>query len=139
MISVSDVLTPNHISSYYFPNCLNVPKELTSYEYDSYTSEWKNNLKKIFYYSPILIQKTHNFSTLNISVYPNPFTEFVTIDFPENIENINFDLYDLKGSKICSKAVRNGEKINLSALRDGLYLYVINADGYIHQAKLIKQ
>ena len=55
-----------------------------------------------------------------INVFPNPSNDFITISGIETQES--FELIDLTGKVIQQGTVNNGEKINITQLKSGLYL-----------------
>jgi hypothetical protein len=67
---------------------------------------------------------TDNFSTITLSVYPNPATEFFTITSDNTITNIN--IFNLSGQKVASQTANNtSETIFTNQLTSGLYLVEI--------------
>lgn len=75
-------------------------------------------------------------------VYPNPFSDIVSFEIPENLNsNYKLILTDLSGKQILSQ-VRNAKdlkNINLSFLPKGIYLFSIEVDGKLTSKKLIKK
>jgi PKD repeat protein len=73
-----------------------------------------------------------------VTVYPNPFTEQVTIDYATDIENVNsIELYNINGQHIRTIQIsENGQTIiNTSDLANGLYIISING---IKHFKVVK-
>lgn len=67
---------------------------------------------------------TDNFSTITLSVYPNPATDFFTITSDSTITNIN--IFNLSGQKVASQKANNtSETIFTNQLTSGLYLVEI--------------
>ncbi|SHJ28341.1 heparin lyase I family protein [Aquimarina spongiae] len=70
-------------------------------------------------------------------IYPNPFKDFLHLDFQNNY--INAELYNTKGSSILNINFKNSTSINLSELSTGIYfLKIINMDNEVIIHKLIK-
>jgi len=63
-------------------------------------------------------------SKVNLTVYPNPATDYVKLDLEEAIDNANIQLLDLTGRVI--KSMDASKQINLrmdvSDLNEGIYL-----------------
>ena len=55
-----------------------------------------------------------------VSVFPNPATEFITVNNEEAVKNIQ--VYNLIGRKMKSFDVAKGERYEVSDLPNGLYL-----------------
>ena len=68
----------------------------------------------------------------NFTVYPNPSSQQITIDYPEQV---NVLIYDQKGSKVIST---NQKSIDISSLNAGIYMiHTENNNGLIGTEKLI--
>lgn len=102
-------------------------------------SGWVESSFYTLAYSPIEITSTNNLEIEFSNVYPNPCTDFVSISFPSNYSQISFELFDLQGRKIMSKALGNNEKVNMQGLNSGMYIYNLNVDGITQKGKLIKE
>jgi len=65
-----------------------------------------------------------------INIHPNPFNDAITVEFPNNINTVNYKLYDLRGRLILNsdsqKTIENKINIrNINSLSDGSYLLKI--------------
>ncbi|MGB0849824.1 MAG: T9SS type A sorting domain-containing protein [Bacteroidia bacterium] len=70
------------------------------------------------------------------SVYPNPTSDFITI----NLVNSNSEIikvYDILGNVMISQSVNSGDKIDVSALAKGVY--VLRAEGNHNFSKVIQK
>ena len=76
---------------------------------------------------------------LEISVYPNPFSDEVVITATEDITVV--ELYDLKGQLVRAIHLQGqkSQKINMGDLTAGMYFAHIIAGSKQHKVKLIKQ
>jgi len=75
-------------------------------------------------------------SVLEISIYPNPTTNFVYLNFEAN-KKANFKLSNLNGENVLSGLLR--PKINLSELKEGIYfMHIFNNETYLVK-KIIKK
>ena len=61
---------------------------------------------------------------LNLSIYPNPVTDHLTLTFDELIENGRVELYDLSGRIVHSSNIQKGEshKMAVNDISSGLYI-----------------
>lgn len=75
------------------------------------------------------------------AVYPNPFKEQFTIQFPFDINIAKVQLYDLKGMRVFGRMVQNSPssiKISqLGHLASASYLLVIEHQGVLYQRQII--
>ena len=75
-------------------------------------------------------------SNVNISAYPNPAKEKITID--SNVEIKSVDIYSITGAKVYSKPFTSNE-IDLTDFQNGIYLVVLNDGVKRHTLRIIKQ
>ena len=59
-----------------------------------------------------------------LSIYPNPSSEIITINTPSGVEIISTNLYDVLGNVVINQTTNN--QINISSLATGIYLLDIN-------------
>lgn len=78
--------------------------------------------------------------TLSISAYPNPTTDYLTLELIE-FENTNFQLININGKILQNEPIRNSyTRINMSNLINGLYFVkVIQNEIEIKVFKIIKK
>lgn len=78
--------------------------------------------------------------TLSISAYPNPTTDYLTLELIE-FQNTNFQLININGKILQSEPIRNSyTRINMSNLINGLYFVkVIQNESEIKVFKIIKK
>jgi len=79
------------------------------------------------------------YNATNISMYPNPANNFVTIDLQGNTASL-INIYSIDGQLAISEVINNAtnRKLDISKLNKGVYLYeVLNANEIIHLSKLI--
>ncbi|HXB39195.1 MAG TPA: T9SS type A sorting domain-containing protein [Bacteroidia bacterium] len=75
-----------------------------------------------------------------IVVYPNPFTDYITVLTGSSTEKTEVNIYDQLGKKVLDTYVfNNGEtKINLSGLSKGVYFVTIKCGNTFCTRKLVK-
>jgi subtilisin family serine protease len=72
--------------------------------------------------------------------YPNPTTDFVTVDFPEGFNSGTVIFYSALGKKVLEKQVNNEQdRFSLNSLSRGVYFYKIENDTFSKKGKIIKQ
>jgi hypothetical protein len=74
-------------------------------------------------------------SSLNFTIFPNPASENITIDFNNQIRNNQITISDISGKVVFSETASGNQVINLSNIRQGLYfIEVANSNG----SKIVK-
>lgn len=103
--------------------------------------QWETDEWAYFYYKGKIL--THVNSTeknSNIFIpYPNPVSEILQINLPQDIFTANFALYDVKGNWILSKEMNGSEQISLKHLPSGIYIYTLTTVNDQSTGKLIKK
>lgn len=76
-----------------------------------------------------------------LTIYPNPFNDILTLSIPENTPNADLLVYNSQGSLVYRKMCESGtNEINLSTLSNGLYLIRVKSENKISKlAKFIKK
>lgn len=79
-----------------------------------------------------------------VKLYPNPVVDdlFVQYEHPE-AANIQIRIFDLNGKMVLSrtldsKVISNGISLQVSHLVPGIYLFLLQTEGYNFSAKIIK-
>ena len=78
------------------------------------------------------------------NIYPNPTNGELSIDFNEQIKsNLQLVVYDLKGVKVLYQNImpqsKNKITLNLSHLKDGLYVFQLQSDDEVWNKKVLIQ
>jgi hypothetical protein len=104
------------------------------------------NVEKI-YYAPLDIDSpTLEFSSTQISVYPNPFAEKITVKMVGDAGEYQINIQSLDGKIISSKKVSvNSDEIletqftnsELNNIKNGIYFVIVSNRGQVVQAKKI--
>ena len=92
-----------------------------------------------YYYSEQVVSSVYENSVSELNVYPNPFSEYVTFNIPENHNQNPLELFDMQGRMIMSLQIKSDEKVNMQGLNQGVYFYNLLIDGEKVMGKLIKQ
>lgn len=81
------------------------------------------------------------FKNYETTIYPNPFTTYVTFEFPETLPDINLSLYDVYSRLLRTTNALNTNKIILqdTDLPKGIYFYRLTSkSNIINTGKVIK-
>jgi len=71
-----------------------------------------------------------------INIYPNPANNWITVE--TNSDNQTLTITDLQGKLILTKSITGSiNKLNLSSLKQGIYILEVRSDKYIQFKKLI--
>ncbi|NNF33430.1 MAG: T9SS type A sorting domain-containing protein, partial [Saprospiraceae bacterium] len=88
-----------------------------------------------------MIKSNHSSDLINIetevSVYPNPFQDRLYVDAEEKIDRVN--LYSIEGRLIMSQTEFDDFGMDVSNLKNGIYIMEIFTDGETLHQKLIKK
>ncbi len=87
-------------------------------------NNFKNFIKTLEVFNP-------DYQHISIKIYPNPFAEIANIEVEgENLETLDFELFDLLGQKIRSESFdQNHLVFQRNGLQAGIYLFRINQNG----------
>lgn len=97
----------------------NLILDISGYCYDFITSIPKNPLEN------------------EINIYPNPFSDKVTIDFSDKKAKV--EIYNSIGLKISDQSLEYGNSIDLSSYNDGIYLIkLFSQNKQVYQKLLVK-
>lgn len=78
-----------------------------------------------------------NLDAFNISVYPNPATEFLNIENPMQ-KKLTIQLYNAIGQLVYETVTNGDVKLDVSNYANGIYNLQINVDGNIFNKKIVK-
>ena len=131
-----------------------IGSEKNTYEYNENRNmsiersfEWNYDLKSwvdtcismaTYYYTDLGIISNGLTEIEEFIVYPNPFSDYLTFNFDGEDSQITFELFDIQGSKVLSKSISNGDRLNMKSLNYGVYFYQIYYTGKWYSGKLIK-
>lgn len=85
--------------------------------------------------NPVGLQKPEQKSTFKI--YPSPASNFMTVQFERTNSTVQYNLTDNMGRSTLSGFISNLEKIDLSAVPEGFYTFLIISDGKSYREKLV--
>ncbi len=75
------------------------------------------------------------------TTYPNPVSNFVSIEFQNEIRSAEIKLINVLGEIILSKQIENTEnaKLNVSQLSNGIYFLQVKTNNKVFTQKIVKQ
>lgn len=74
------------------------------------------------------------------SVYPNPFTDFIVIRFPDDITTCGIEITDIRGKLVLQKEVETSVvKVDLSGYDNGIYLISVKSEKSVQVEKIVKK
>ena len=73
----------------------------------------------------------------NLSAFPNPASEFFTIQI-ENQSEYTLQLFDILGNELRVMKGRNNEiLVPVAQLQSGIYIYSLSSDGQKHSGRIV--
>lgn len=80
---------------------------------------------------------TSTFNLADLAVYPNPVTNFLNLNYQNNIENIK--IFNVLGQEIINKNINaSNDQIDMSQVAPGTYIAKISANKAVQTFKVIK-
>jgi Secretion system C-terminal sorting domain len=76
---------------------------------------------------------------LNISIYPNPASNYISIVFPNEVSNVTFSIYDAAGRIVFEKSNMSGNQFNIDTyeLTNGIYFLGAVYNERVYRSKII--
>ncbi len=77
---------------------------------------------------------------VNVSVYPNPAADFITLNFSDATETAQVYIFDAVGKMIYNENMpAKQHRISVAAFKSGLYRVVIKGDNFAYAKNFVKQ
>lgn len=111
--------------------------ETPVWEWNAVTSGMVNSSTSKYYYSS-QITSINDAEKPSAKIYPNPVEDWLTIDIPESTF-YTFRIIDLQGRKILDKPFSGSMRLDMTGLKNGMYLYRIVdcKDNTVYQGKVM--
>ena len=78
--------------------------------------------------------------TTQITLYPNPAHNTITLQAPSAGTTLNVTIYDLLGRTLLREEIPNGSQLNIATLQKGVYFVSAeDGDGTVFRGKLEKE
>ncbi|MBK6835876.1 MAG: T9SS type A sorting domain-containing protein [Bacteroidetes bacterium] len=133
-VSYTDIILPFYFEEDLFHHQLNTSQ---SYGWENNSSTYALNEVITYYYSNTSIGIKETQIVDNIVAFPNPTTDLVNFKLPKEETNYTIDVFNCAGAKLLS--VNNLNKISVSDLNSGLYIYTITSKNNVYKGKFIKE
>ena len=102
---------------------------------------FKNN-KSSEFSEPVIVNLITEIeeSPLKVSVYPNPVSDYLSIDLPENINNADLVIHSVAGAIVGKYSLtgKASSKIDLRNLPQGVFILTISSKGVSKKYKLVR-
>ncbi len=114
--------------------------EYTRQVWNNETEDWKNNAKYEFYWSEIEVHGIDEETANNITLYPNPANETISVLTPPSLSNNILSIYTLNGQLIKTVALNSiFSTIDISNIPSGLYFARFSTNHGIITKRFIKR
>ena len=98
--------------------------------WDYNTNDWLLSYKEVSYWSELTTSISSNIIELNYIVYPNPFTDYTTIELSDTYQILKIELIDIHGRTV--RSINNINSNSITIYRDnlpsGIYFIRIQSD-----------
>ena len=102
---------------------------------------FKNN-KSSEFSEPVIVNLITEIekSPLKVSVYPNPVSDYLSIDLPENINNADLVIHSAAGAIVGKYSLtgKASSNIDLRNLPQGVFILTISSKGMNKKYKLVR-
>jgi len=102
--------------------------------WDYETNDWASCCREIYYWSELTTSIPNYIIDPNYIVYPNPFTDYTTIELPDAVHTKKIELIDIHGRTVRSidNVNSNSVTIHRDNLPSGIYFIRIHSnDTYV--------
>jgi len=72
-------------------------------------------------------------------VYPNPASDYFIIDLNPITETVLVDIYDTHGRIVASQEISGNQRISISDLDNGVYVYKFRYNSNLFSGKILIQ
>jgi hypothetical protein len=101
--------------------------------------DWVATDRTVFYYSDEISTSAPEKHLTELMVYPNPASDHVFVKW-DGFRQLSLEVYQVTGAKTMEVLVSPGQKISISNLQRGIYIYkLLNNSHVVHSGKLIKK
>jgi hypothetical protein len=133
--TLNQILLPNKYS-YMINYYSNKIESNSEYEWDTIANELTLTSLTTYYYSALQGESSVRASSeINVKVYPNPATGYITVGI--NSPTLFFEVFDLSGERLIGTNMAGTNRIDISALQPGLYVYKVQTDNKTVKGKFI--
>lgn len=138
-VPISNVIIPFQNYSYEKFIIKNLLASVEAYDWNELYDGWRIVHKNSLYYSkPNTYLGIDEHNSVELCVYPNPVSEYLSLNNLGNHKYITFKLFDIHGSLVLAKKINPNQKINLKHIKKGMYIYTLTMEGNSWSGKIIK-
>lgn len=136
--ATSDLLLP-------FPLFSGIPHYFSHKLLYTLRSFWDNgnweapSQKVVYYYSEYVSVSTTESFTQELSAFPNPATDYITLQLPDGFVAGTFCILDIQGHEVLQQELRGTKEIDVAALHPGLYFYILSDENDWMYGKFVKK
>ncbi len=106
--------------NYYYDSNDNITS-IVSQSWNNEIEEWENNKEVYYYYSELEVAGVKDIFENQLSIYPNPTTNFLKIKFDGLDIDTEINIYSILGTVIKTVRMSKENIINLSDMKKGVY------------------
>jgi hypothetical protein len=108
-----------------------------SYLWNDGAGDWTLYDITTLHYSELGTTSIKENSSADVTVYPNPAQDFINIEFDNQDPDSQLELFDITGRKVLTTNLKGNQKVDISLLENGLYIYRVNQDGMVKSGKIL--
>ena len=76
----------------------------------------------------------------NVTIYPNPTNNIITINIDDNTENVQLEIIDVLGKTVFQTNLKETKtSFNLNQYPNGVYIFKVSSNNISYTEKIIKQ
>lgn len=122
----------NNLSPWYRSHMIT---SMTLYSFQN--NIWSYYTKANYYYSTINVTGITDQNASKTTIFPNPTTDYLNINWNGAQSDLNLELFDITGKKLLNKIVSNHSKLSIKEYPVGLYLVrILDGNQIIHSEKM---
>lgn len=96
---------------------------------------WRQSIVEKLFYSNIELTGVEHLRELELTVYPNPATDRITLNIPAHVENASLEVFDASGALVLVKELLTTNSVQLTNLMSGNYFYKVVSEEHYASGK----
>lgn len=120
----------------YNEHIVNIPLSVTEYFFNG--EEWIADYKLSYQYANGTTTVVDNINNY-FKIYPNPAHDFLNFEIESQVSSSKIEIFSLTGNKLKSIELGNSQRIEVSDLTSGMYIYNLDLDGKKYSGTIIIQ
>jgi len=112
---------------------------LTEEVFEAYDDNWDEDTRTTYYYSESNSSGVELNNVDGFLIYPNPATDYFTIDLKNGSETVLVEIYDTHGRMVSSQEIIDNQPILVSDFDRGIYVYKFVHKGNMFSGKIVVQ